>query len=126
MKKWILLITAILALYSIASRANNLLDQGQDHPDILAGRDLKGGGTWLGINRSGKISMVTNYRDPKRQLENAPTRGKLVSEFLIDSRPPRLYIQRLRSLKDIYNGYNILLGDINDLFAMFGAWGPCP
>jgi uncharacterized protein with NRDE domain len=35
-----------------------------DHPEIFGGRDLVGGGTWLGITRGGRIAAVTNYREP--------------------------------------------------------------
>jgi len=33
-----------------------------DHPGILAGRDLRAGGTWLGLARSGRFGLVTNFR----------------------------------------------------------------
>ena len=44
----------------------------RDYPQILAGRDLEAGGTWLGITKSGKISMLTNYRDPNNINPAAP------------------------------------------------------
>jgi uncharacterized protein with NRDE domain len=34
----------------------------EDHPEILAGRDLEARGTWMGISRGGKFAAVTNYR----------------------------------------------------------------
>ena len=34
-----------------------------DDPEILAGRDLVRGGTWLGISRSGKFAFLTNFRE---------------------------------------------------------------
>lgn len=39
-------------------------------PDILAGRDLRAGGTWLGIDRRRRFGIVTNFRD--RPTEAAP------------------------------------------------------
>ena len=50
----------------------------QDDPRILGGRDLKAGGTWLGVARSGRFGVVTNYRDLQAPVEGAPSRGHLV------------------------------------------------
>ncbi|MGB4360081.1 MAG: NRDE family protein, partial [Rhodoferax sp.] len=50
--------------------------------NILAGRDLQAGGTWLGISRTGRLAALTNHRDLAKQRDNAPSRGELVSGFL--------------------------------------------
>ena len=55
----------------------------KDHPNVLAGRDLEGMGTWLGTDTSGRIAFLTNYRHPDFFGKKGPTRGKLVSDFLI-------------------------------------------
>ena len=88
----------------------------EDHPDILAGRDLVANGTWMGMHRSGKLSMITNYRDLSNLKPKAPSRGKLVSDFLIGSSKPREYLTKLDTVRNIYNGYNLLIGDIDDLW----------
>ena len=54
----------------------------KDQPNIVGGRDLEANGTWLGMTTSGKISMLTNYRDPKNINPAAPSRGQLVSDYL--------------------------------------------
>ena len=56
-----------------------------DAPHILAGRDLRAGGTWLGITRSGRFAALTNHRDLRRPaVVNGPSRGQLVRLALED------------------------------------------
>src|SRR5476649_2305175 len=67
----------------------------QDHPAILAGRDLQAKGTWLGVSRSGRFASVTNYRgahDPKA----AESRGALVTRFLLGDLFPEKYMSSLK------------------------------
>ena len=45
----------------------------KDQPTVLAGRDLEAMGTWLGITSSGRIAMLTNYRDPQNINPAAPS-----------------------------------------------------
>ena len=52
-------------------------------PGLLAGRDLVGGGTWLGMTRDGRFAALTNYRAPHEMRPDAPTRGTLVSNWLM-------------------------------------------
>ncbi|MFB3063398.1 MAG: NRDE family protein, partial [Gammaproteobacteria bacterium] len=59
----------------------------QDHPGLLAGRDLEAGGTWLGVNRSGRLALVTNFREPSVRAPGKASRGELVRDFLIEDRP---------------------------------------
>jgi len=49
-----------------------------DAPNLLAGRDLEAGGTWMGLSRNGRFAALTNYRDPSRHVSGAPSRGALV------------------------------------------------
>ena len=82
---------------------------------VLGGRDLVGGGTWLGITRSGRIAAVTNYRNPAVFLKDAPSRGKLVSDFLMGKQDPAGYVERVRQEAERYNGFNLLVGDLDGL-----------
>ena len=88
----------------------------EDAPHLLAGRDLVGGGTWLGITRKGRIAAVTNYRDPAGIKPDAPSRGKLVSDFLASTVEPAEYLDLIRGEKDRYNGFNLVLGSPEILY----------
>jgi uncharacterized protein with NRDE domain len=82
-----------------------------DAPGILAGRDLKGGGTWLGVTRSGRIAALTNYRDPRSEKQCAPSRGLLVSGFLTGSMSIDKYLAALEREGAAYNGFSLIFGD---------------
>lgn len=82
-----------------------------DHPDILAGLDLQGGGTWLGVTRSGRIAAITNYRHIPSIRPHTPSRGMLVKDFLAGDTPPVEYLARVKSKGSRYNGFNLIVGD---------------
>jgi uncharacterized protein with NRDE domain len=82
-----------------------------DVPDLLAGRDLRRGGTWLGITRTGRLAALTNYRDPASLKKDAPSRGELVSDYLRGRESPEAFIRRLEPRADRYNGFSLLAGD---------------
>ena len=81
-------------------------------PDLLAGRDLKGGGTWLGVSRGGRFAAITNYREPGFHEKDAPSRGALVADFLLGQDEPGAYLEVLAPTADRYNGFNLLVGDM--------------
>lgn len=82
-----------------------------DAPIALAGRDLKGNGTWLGITKNGRIAAITNYREPALFKPNAPSRGLLVSDFLLGNQAPETYLKQIKTVGSMYNGFNLLVGD---------------
>ena len=87
-----------------------------DAPEVLAGRDLKAGGTWLGITRTGRFAALTNYRDPAQVAPDAPSRGQLVGACLREAESARAALERLAAQADVYNGFNLLLGDGEGVF----------
>jgi uncharacterized protein with NRDE domain len=87
----------------------------EDAPHILAGRDLKEKGTWLGVTRSGRIAALTNFRDPGTERQEAPSRGSLVSGFLRDSGSVDDYLEFLGNGGSSYNGFNLIFGDLERL-----------
>jgi uncharacterized protein with NRDE domain len=88
-----------------------------DHPQILAGRDLEQGGTWLGIHRSGRLAAVTNYRDGRANRRGVRSRGGLVSGFLTSDLPPQEYLQGVHRERADYDGFNLLVGTPDALFS---------
>jgi len=88
----------------------------EEAPNVLAGRDLKGGGSWLGVTRSGKIAAVTNFRGSDKVWENAPSRGNLVSSFLMSGESPDTFADMLHSKARRYNGFNLLIGSAERLW----------
>lgn len=87
-----------------------------ESPFLLAGKDLQGGGTWLGITRNGRIAAVTNYRDPASVREGAPSRGTLVSNFLVGQESTGGYLERVNTEADRFNGFNLIIGDKDQLY----------
>ncbi|MCK7574575.1 MAG: NRDE family protein [Chromatiales bacterium] len=49
---------------------------------MVAGRDLKEGGTWLGVTRTGCSPRSPTTATWPGRLPNAPSRGRLVSDYL--------------------------------------------
>ncbi len=86
-----------------------------DRPNILGGRDLKSGGTWLGISANGRLAAVTNYREPRAYNADALSRGSLVSDFLDGSVSWRSYLEDVENRRSDYNGFNLLVWDSVDL-----------
>ena len=79
-------------------------------PDILAGRDLQGGGTWLGVNRNGRWAGVTNYREG-RENPAPRSRGDLTREFLQGNASAVDYAGQVIRKGADFNGFNLLVGD---------------
>lgn len=87
----------------------------RDAPEVLAGRDLTHGGTWLGVTRDSRFAAVTNYRDPRAVRPDAPSRGHLVGDFLKGSDSPAEYLARVAGGGPRFNGFNLLAGDAGSL-----------
>jgi len=88
----------------------------EDAPLLLAGRDLRAGGTWLGITTKGRIAAITNYRDPVSVRDNAPSRGELVTRFLLGGTNPEDYLKELEQKGREYNGFNLVFGEKHHLY----------
>ena len=89
------------------TRAAAPLARWDDGSGIVAGRDLVGGGTWLGVNKAGRFALITNRRgfgdpDPARR-----SRGELVCALLTTGDPP--------APLEAYNPFNLLASSADRL-----------
>lgn len=83
---------------------------------IIAGKDLQGGGTWMGFHPDGKWALLTNYRDFNRPQRGEISRGKLVQDFLENEATPKAYLGEIFKNKNRYEGFNLLVSDGEKLF----------
>ncbi|WP_432696881.1 NRDE family protein [Marinobacterium sp. YM272] len=78
---------------------------------IIAGRDIKALGSWMGFSRSGRFAALTNYRDGTRS-DSGPSRGQLVTDFLTHTSPAAHY----QPPAEVRSGYNLLRADRSGIF----------
>ncbi len=95
----------------------------EDHPGLLAGRDLEAGGTWMGITRGGRFAAITNYRDTTPAPEPARSRGMLTLEFLAGDDAPADYLQAICEQGVRYAGFNLLVGDRDGIYYLSNIEG---
>ncbi|WP_394139799.1 NRDE family protein [Cytobacillus oceanisediminis] len=88
----------------------------EDHPNILAGRDLSKMGTWMGVTKGGRFAALTNYRDPKEITEGKRSRGELVADFLKGNDQPEEFMKKATANRQQYPGYNLLAGNADELY----------
>lgn len=88
--------------------------QWDDAPTVYAGRDGLAGGTWMGATTAGRYALVTNFREPGRHLDPAPSRGALVEDFLRGTASPADYLAAVHRNDQAYNGFNLIVGDTRE------------
>ena len=78
-------------------------------PEILAGRDLSAGGTWMGLSAAGRLALLTNVRRIVEPDPEAPSRGRIVPDWLTtELRPDQFWMQT--SLSG-YAPFNLIAAD---------------
>ena len=87
-----------------------------DAGGILAGRDLVAGGTWMGVHRTGRVALLTNFRDGKPRDPRARSRGELVVTALVSKRAPQRVLADVLGSSDDYQGFTLIAGTPGDLF----------
>lgn len=80
-----------------------------DFSNILGGRDLLAGGTWLALHRNGRFATVTNFRDAEQKPAKLRSRGHLVTGFLEHGLGPQEYLRTISAAD--YAGFNLLVAD---------------
>lgn len=86
-----------------------------DTPAVLGGRDLRAGGSWLGISRSGRIAVVTNQPGLEQSDTAQPSRGALVTNFLTSAEPVDAYATALARKAGVYSGFGLVIGDLDQM-----------
>ncbi|WP_227979281.1 NRDE family protein [Nocardia spumae] len=92
-----------------------------ERPGLLAGRDLGAPsgvpGTWLGlVPEAGRFATVTNVRGPAEGRTDARSRGALLMDYLSGSPAPEKFVRATAADTDDYNGYNLLVSDLETLW----------
>jgi uncharacterized protein with NRDE domain len=98
----------------------------QDDARILGPRDLKASGTWLGVARSGRFGVITNFRDLQAPADTAPSRGVLIPKFLTGATSPKEFLDDLRGAAPRYSGFNLLVGGPRALYYFSNRGTPTP
>ncbi len=91
-------------------RATAAADWWEDPAGILGGRDLVAGGSWLAVDRLGRLAAVTN-RPVSRDRTFPGSRGRLVSDYLVSARSPAGFCEALAPAAERYGPYNLLIFD---------------
>lgn len=84
--------------------------------ELLAGKDLTAGGTWLGVTKAGKLATLTNYRDIPGIKSEAKSRGELPINYLKGGMDPHSFLIEVSGKSEEYNGFNLLLWENHQMF----------
>jgi len=109
----------------IASNRDEILSRPADRlgrwsgTKVIGGRDISGGGTWLGMSDGGRWSCILNVREPESAPENAPSRGALCANFLLGESTPEDAARAAVRDGAQYAGFNVVFGSSED------AWHAC-
>lgn len=90
--------------------------------NVLAGKDLRNEGTWLGVTRRGRFALLTNVRDPSQRRQSPPSRGLLVRDFLSADSAPLQFFEQLQRSASAFEGFNLLCGVFDRDVAHNALW----
>jgi len=87
-----------------------------ENNSVLAGKDIQGGGTWMGITKQGKLAALTNFREQISASPTKPSRGQIVKKFAEQENGVKKFTDYLKKTKNHYEGYNLIFGTIDKLY----------
>lgn len=82
-----------------------------DALQVVGGRDLEAGGSWLALSGRRRLAAVTNVRRMAQTPHGAPSRGALVADFVRGDVSAAAAAQTLLGVAQTYAGFNLLLWD---------------
>jgi uncharacterized protein with NRDE domain len=88
----------------------------EDEPHVYGGRDLKRGGTWLGLASNGRFAAITNYRQRPRAGDAPRSRGDLTRDYLTGTAEPLEYLQGAEERRGQYRGFSLIAGSPHGLY----------
>jgi uncharacterized protein with NRDE domain len=91
---------------------------------LIAGKDLEAGGSWMGVDDSGRFAAVTNFRELEQGPADARSRGRLVTDYLLGDALAESYLAELSECANRYRGYNLLLTDGGELYCASNRGAP--
>jgi uncharacterized protein with NRDE domain len=98
------------------ARASAAAGLWSDAPQVLAGRDLEAGGTWLGVTVGGRFAVVTNYREGLNPAQAPRSRGALTAGFLTGDAAPQAYVAEVQQRAGEYGAFSLICGDGDSLW----------
>ncbi len=87
------------------ARPSAPLARWENAPHIIGGRDLRSGGSWLGVSERGRLAVVTNIRSDIPPDPNKASRGALVADYL---RGAGDYANLQNSQLTEFNGFHLM------------------
>ena len=95
----------------------------QENDDIVGGLDMtegREGGTWLAMNRNGRLALLTNVigpdgtgnPNPEGEPRKFKGRGSLVRDFVSGCESSEEFLRRIANEGHLYRGFNIITIDL--------------
>lgn len=89
---------------------------------LVGGRDLQAGGSWLAFDGRARFALLTNLRSPG-PITGKRSRGELVARYLLGSQPATVYASDVAAHRGQYGPFNLLLGEQHSLLILSSADG---